>query len=130
MKTIWKYSLTPGNKSFFVPVGGIIRHVDEQFGNICLWSDVIFMIINFMLVLIMLAAIGLKIDNMESKIDAANNARLVCWYYDICHDDHDNPKHEVWTDKGRAKLHEWAKAAARDVPADMLPEDVREWAVK
>ena len=40
MKTIWKYSLTPGNTKFCVPAGGIIRHVDEQFGNICLWIEV------------------------------------------------------------------------------------------
>ena len=94
------------------------------------FSDVIFMIINFMLVLFLLVSISLKIDNMESKIDAASSARLVCWYYDICHDDPDNPKHEVWTDKGRAKLHEWAKTAVQGVPADMLPAEVREWAIK
>ena len=59
----------------------------------------------------------------------ATKALIACWYYDICHDDPDNPKHEAWTDKGRAKLHEWARTAAQDIPDDMLPAEVRRWAV-
>ena len=77
------------------------------------------------------AGINLKLSaTAEANKLACNKAVLVCWYYDICHDDPDNPKHEVWTDKGRAKLHEWAMTAAKGIPADMLPEEVREWAVK
>ena len=94
--------------------------------------------LSFFVVLIWLSVLLLFIIRIDQKLTSAveadeaacTKALLVCWYYDICHDDPDNPKHEVWTDKGWAKLHELAKTAAQDVPADLLPEDVREWAVK
>ena len=94
--------------------------------------------LSFFVVLIWLSVLLLFIIRIDQKLTstaeaneaACTKARLACWYYDICHDDPDNPKHEVWTDKGRAKLHEWAKAAAKGIPADMLPVDVRGWVKK
>jgi hypothetical protein len=40
MKQVWKYHLTPDSLTKEIPAGGIIRHVDEQFEQICVWVEV------------------------------------------------------------------------------------------
>jgi len=40
MKEIWKYIIKADKSMYEVPENGIIRYVDEQFGEICIWVEV------------------------------------------------------------------------------------------
>ena len=57
----------------------------------------------------------------------AEQIRLCVWYYDICNDSETNPKHEAWTDHGKAQLTEWVRVKFPVELIDELPGDVGEW---
>ena len=40
MKQVWKYHLRPDSLVKEIPVGGIVRYVNEQFNQICVWVEV------------------------------------------------------------------------------------------
>jgi hypothetical protein len=40
MKQVWEYTIKPNELVHEVPAGGIIRCVDEQFGEVCAWIEV------------------------------------------------------------------------------------------
>ncbi len=37
---IWKYAITPDKLSHEIPKNGVIRHIDVQYDDICLWVEV------------------------------------------------------------------------------------------
>ena len=68
-----------------------------------------------------------KDEQHKRETSSANQIRLCVWYYDICNDSDKNPKHEAWTDEGKAMLTEWVRDK---FPAELigdLPGDVGEW---
>ena len=61
-------------------------------------------------------------------ISPAEQIRICVWYYDICHDSETNPKHEAWTDEGKAQLTEWVRVKFPAGLIDDLPgEKIKEW---
>jgi hypothetical protein len=68
-----------------------------------------------------------KVKHYKHDVTPAEQIRLCVWYYDICNDSDKNPKHEAWTDEGKAMLTEWVRDK---FPAELigdLPGDVGEW---
>jgi len=65
----------------------------------------------------------------QSRLDInTDQIRLCVWYYDICHDSAKNPKHEAWTDHGKAQLTEWVRVKFPAGLIDDLPgEKIKEW---
>ena len=39
-KQVWKYIINPYKTEYDIPEGGIIRHVGEQYGEVCVWVEV------------------------------------------------------------------------------------------
>ena len=64
----------------------------------------------------------------DNGVSPAEQIRLCVWYYDICHDSKKNPKHEVWTNEGKAQLTEWVRVKFPAELIDDLPgEKIKEW---
>ena len=70
----------------------------------------------------------IKDQHYKHDVTPAEQIRLCVWYYDICHDSKKNPKHEVWTDEGKAQLTEWVRVKFPVTLIDELPgEKIKEW---
>ena len=69
-----------------------------------------------------------EVEPTKKDISPAEQIRLCAWYYDICHDSDKKPRHEAWTDEGKAQLREWVRVKFPAELIDDLPgEKIKEW---
>ena len=80
-----------------------------------------------LLVAMIILVAGKVAERQQPTMPPAEQIRLCAWYYDICHDSDTNPKHEVWTDKGKAMLTEWVRVKFPVKLIDDLPGEIGEW---